>query len=92
MSEILFSTGQIVGTPGALEAMENAQVDPVELLERHLYGDWGDLCPEDSELNDSAVQSGGRIMSSYMLPIDVKIWIITEWDRSATTLLLPSEY
>jgi len=92
MSEILFSTGQIVGTPGALEAMENAQVDPVELLERHLYGDWGDLCPEDSELNDSAVQSGGRIMSSYMLPTDVKIWIITEWDRSATTLLLPSEY
>ena len=92
MNKTLFPMGQIVGTPGALEAMKNALADPIELLERHISGDWGDLCSEDSELNDSAVKNGARILSSYSLPTDVKIWIITEWDRSVTTMLLPSEY
>lgn len=84
--------GQLVGTPGALDALEEAGVEPAKLLARHQRGDWGDLEEEDKRLNDAAVKEGDRILSAYILPTGVKVWIITEWDRSATTLLLPSEY
>ncbi|WP_427773426.1 hypothetical protein [Comamonas thiooxydans] len=89
---IKFSPGQIVATPGALAALEEHKVTPLRLLARHLSGDWGDLPPEDAQLNDLALQSEGRLLSSYVIGTDTKIWVITEWDRSVTTLLLPSEY
>ena len=60
---------------------------------KHINGDWGDLCKEDKALNDSALANGNdRILSSYTNENDVKIWIITEWDRSVTTILFPEEY
>jgi hypothetical protein len=88
----LFSVGQIVATPGALDALQKADVDPAFLLRRHLTGDWGDMDEHDRDVNDAAVQDGNRIMSAYVLEPGVTIWIITERDRSATTLLLPDEY
>ena len=61
------------------------------LLAMHRYGYWGDLCQDDKESNDEAVKHGGRILSSYLVGIK-KVWVITEADRSVTTILLPSEY
>jgi len=88
----LFNLGQIVGTPGALIAMEEAEQHPVELLVRHVTGDWGDLEDEDKKENELSVKQGFGIQSAYELETDVKVWVITEWDRSATTILLPNEY
>ena len=88
----LFDLGQVVGTPGALQALENAGQQPGELLARHVMGEWGDLCDEDKAENDLSVEKGFRILSAYTLQTGVKIWVITEWDRSATTILLPEEY
>lgn len=88
----LFALGQVVSTPGALEALEQAGQSPVELLNRHVTGDWGTLDEEDKRENDLSVQKGYRILSAYILRTGVKVWIITEYDRSVTTFLLPSEY
>lgn len=87
-----FSLGKVVATPGSLEAFENANESPSIFLDRHVSGDWGDLCEEDQEANELALKNGDRILSSYHLNDDTKIWIITEHDRSATTILLPEEY
>jgi hypothetical protein len=84
--------GVVVSTPGALEAMEEAGVNPRKYLRRHMQGDWGELCEEDREENEFSLEHGLRVMSAYRLPTDVKIWVITEADRSATTFLLPAEY
>jgi hypothetical protein len=88
----LFPLGQIVGTPGAMEAMQEAQQNPLELLYRHVTGDWGELDEEDKAENDLSVQRGFRILSAYHLATEVKIWLITEADRSVTTFLLPEDY
>ena len=88
----LFEPDQIVGTPGALRALIKAQQPPYEFLHRHLIRDWGDLCDEDKQENELAVENGFRIFSSYELKTGKKVWVITEWDRSVTTLLLPEEY
>ena len=88
----LFNLGQIVGTPGALIAMEEAKLPPVELLLRHVTGDWGDLDDEDKKENELSVREGFRILSAYKLETGVKVWVITEWDRSVTTILLPEDY
>jgi hypothetical protein len=61
-------------------------------LVRHANGDWGDVCKEDWRSNDEALKNGLRLLSEYKLPDDRRIWIITEWDRSATTLLFPEDY
>lgn len=61
-------------------------------LQRHQYGDWGDVSEEDRRLNNEALQLDGRLMSAYHTSTKVKIWVITEWNRSMTTVLLPSEY
>ena len=88
----LFPLGQVVGTPGALEALERANQGPLDVLSRHVAGDWGDLEEEDRAENDFSVQRDLRILSAYTLPTGVKVWVITEADRSATTILLPDEY
>ena len=87
-----FDLGRIVATPGCLRAFEEAGVSPDGYLFRHHVGDWGDLDNEDKAENELSVEQGFRILSAYTLPSGEKIWIITEADRSATTLLLPSEY
>jgi hypothetical protein len=66
--------------------------DVVQSLARHLTGDWGDLDEHDWRMNDDALESGGRILSQYFTQDCTKFWIITECDRSATTVLLPDEY
>ena len=73
-------------------ALKQAHQTASDLLNRHLSGDWGDLCDEDRELNDEATKNGSRVLSSYTLNTGEKIWIITEADRSSTCLLLPCEY
>ncbi len=94
MSRLLpkFSLGRIVATPGALEALEEANQNPFEFLERHQGGDWGDLCEEDKSENEFSLKNGFRILSAYRTRNNVKLWLITESDRSCTTLLRPSEY
>ena len=87
-----FSLGQIVATPGALDALEQAQQSPIEFLRRHVAGDWGDVDAEDKALNDQAVLDGTRLLSSYRTSKGQTIWVITEADRSATTFLLPEDY
>jgi hypothetical protein len=92
-----FQLGQILATPGALKALEEAGQTPAFFLEKHVSGDWGDLGDEDKRLNDQALVDGSRILSAYKTLLGVKIWIITEaaddeGKRVATTALLPSEY
>ena len=87
-----FRLGRVVATPGALRALEEANQNPLEFLERHQAGDWGELCEEDIRENEFSVRNGFRILSAYRTRLDVKIWVITEADRSATTFLLPHEY
>ena len=92
----LFSLGQIVITPGALELLRVKGVHPVDFITLHEYGDWGTLDVEDKAANDAAVNSGARVFSAYMLGED-RLWVITDATdddgvRRATTLLLPQEY
>ena len=82
--------GQIVSTPGVLH--EVSRGDMGTALSRHVRGDWGDVCEDDKQANDNALRNGGRLLSSYLGSDGTKFWIITEADRSVTTLLLPSEY
>ena len=87
MSKPLFELGQIVATPGALKLGVNF----VPYLLKHAKGYWGDLSQEDWQENDLSVRSGFRILSAYKTE-EGRIWIITEADRTATTILLPTEY
>ncbi len=92
MAEPLFPLGRLVATPGALALIRHAgeRLLPT-LLERHRSGDWGEVPAEDVRENEVSVRHGFRIISSYWVAGE-RLWIITERDRSATTLLLPSEY
>ncbi len=93
MSGPLFPMGRIVATPGALSALEEAGVDALELLRRHQGGDWGQVPACDARENERSLKHGWRILSSYPIGENgAKVWILTEADRSATTLLLPTEY
>ncbi len=92
MPKALFEMGQIVMTPGAQISIETAQLHPVQFLARHVTGDWGNLPEEDIEENERSLQQGWRILSAYDLETGGKIYAITEWDRSVTTLLTPGEY
>jgi hypothetical protein len=87
-----FPLGEIVATPGALSAIEAAGQSPMEFLVRHIRNDWGEVSPGDAEMNDEATLDGGRIHSAYRTAKGERLWIITERDRSVTTLLLPDEY
>ncbi len=92
MKTPLFRLGQVVATPGAIRGLKEAGQCPWDFLARHASGDWGDLDEEDRHLNDEAVQDGSRILSAYQTAKGEKIWVITEADRSVTTILLPSSY
>lgn len=87
-----FELGKLRATDGAVDAIDTAKVLMSDYLFRHMSGDWGNVDDHDRNVNDEAVEHGGRILSEYLLPTNVKLWIITEEDRSITTFLLPSEY
>lgn len=87
-----FPLGQVAATPGALQALEESGTNPAALLDRHSSGDWGDVSSEDAAENEFSMAHGFRILSSYPLETGSRLWIITEADRSLTTLLLPSDY
>ena len=88
----VFELGQTLATPGALAALKKAGQEPHDFLRRHVASDWGDLSDEDQKENDYSLEHGFRLLSSYRTNAGDKLWIITESDRSATTLLLPEEY
>lgn len=88
----LFEPGQILGTPGALRELEAAEQNPLELIVRHVTGDWGELPDEDVAENERALERDLRIFSSHRLNTGKKIWLITEHDRSVTTILRPEDY
>lgn len=88
----LFPLGQTVATPGALEALAAAGQSPAEFLGRHVRGDWGQVCNDDKQANDHALEHGSRLLSAYRTNKSVRIWVITEADRSSTCILLPDEY
>jgi hypothetical protein len=86
-----FYPGRIVITPGAVEAFTASGEEPYAYLERHCSGDWGEVDAADAAANDTALRHGARLLSAYTLGNNARIWIITEHDRSATTLLTPQE-
>ena len=88
----LFSLGQLVATPDALAEIEASGDSLVGYLNRHVTGDWGDLDEHDRKENDLGLKRDLRILSAYILSSGVRIWIITEADRSSTCVLLPEEY
>jgi hypothetical protein len=86
-----FNPGKLVCTPLAMETFTRGFFS--KCLCRHIVGDWGDLDAEDTQTNDEALNDGGRLLSSYTHPVSKeRLWIITEHDRSATTVMLPMEY
>ncbi|MDQ3360634.1 MAG: hypothetical protein M3534_03050 [Actinomycetota bacterium] len=91
MAAPLFPLGHVVATPGALRLLADAGVPAPALLDRHVYGDWGEIGSEDARENEVSLRHGFRILSSYPVGND-RIWIITEADRSSTCMLLPNEY
>lgn len=91
---ITFRLGQIVMTRSiAIDVEESAKFarEVTKALRRYASGDWGDTCAEDAQMNNEAVNGGDRILAAYNTS-NGKIWIITEWDRSATTILYPEDY
>lgn len=87
----LFELGQLFITPGAQHVIDGAGGRVTDLLARHQSGDWGEVDPEDAEANSDALRHGWRVLSAYPVGSH-RVWIITEADRSSTTLLLPEEY
>ncbi|MBU9341701.1 hypothetical protein [Burkholderia multivorans] len=87
-----FKIGRILATPAALEVIANTRVSIIDLLIRHMRGDWGDLSESDRQQNELSIDAGLRLVSSYVLPGGQTVWVITEWDRSSTTFLLPGDY
>jgi hypothetical protein len=87
-----FDLGQIVATPGALAVLRKAGQQPGEFLTRHVNREWGDLSDVDRKENDYSLEHGFRLLSSYRTNVGDRLWIITESDRTVTTILLPEEY
>jgi histidine ammonia-lyase len=87
-----FALGQTYITPGAEEALMIAGQTEIEFLRRHMSNDWGELSDDDARENELSLKEGFRLLSAYQTAKGQKLWIITEADRSATTILLPSEY
>lgn len=91
-SDFILPMGRILATPGALRALAASSEQAATFLRRHECGDWGGLNSEDWELNERSLKDGSRILSAYKLESGERIWIVTEADRSSTTILLPDEY
>ena len=87
----LFSLGAVVATLAVLEHFDKHAINAQEYLDRHVRGDWGDVPPEDAKENDLSVNQGFRVLSSYVIAGE-RVWIITEADRTVSTLLFPREY
>jgi hypothetical protein len=87
-----FPLGKLVATRGAIALLKERALSPFDFVNRHWQGDWGDLDADDCRANEDALRYGTRLLSSYRLDAQTKLWIITEADRSATTILLPEEY
>lgn len=87
-----FALGQLVMTTGARAALAEAEQSPGEFLQHHRSGDWGELDEHDRSENELSVREGFRILSAYRTRRGARLWIITEADRSSTTILLPEEY
>ena len=87
-----FALGQTFITPGAQEALEISGETPIQFLRRHVSADWGEISEDDAQENELSLREGFRLLSAYRTLKGQRIWIITEADRSATTILLPSEY
>lgn len=81
-----------MATPGALAALERAEQEPCEFIDRHAHADWGEVSKDDKQENEYAVEQGFRILSAYTTSAGERIWVLTEADRSATIMLLPEEY
>lgn len=90
MAKAKFGLGRLLSTPGALGRVSHGEM--LRAIGRHVSGDWGSVCPEDAEANEAAVRERARLLSSYTTEEGVRFWIITEADRSVTTVLLPEEY
>jgi hypothetical protein len=88
--EGVFATGRVFATPGAREKIPAGEL--IAAILRHAQGDWGEVCPEDWQANEEALAGGARLLSAYVSRTGEKFWIITEADRSSTTMLLPDEY
>ena len=88
----LFPPGRIVTTPGALSALKETGEGSEPFIERHLSGDWGEVCDEDKRANSRALMTGSRLVSAYRTARGTKLLVITEVDRASTCLLLPEEY
>jgi len=86
----VFPLGRIVATPNALSVLSAEDIGTA--LRRHQAGDWGNLSEDDRQANNQALANGARILSSYRSAGEVRFWIMTEADRSATTILLPQDY
>ena len=87
-----FELGQIVATPGALAALKKSGQQLGEFLTRHVHREWGDLDEEGRKENEYSLEHGFRLLSAYKTNAGDRLWIITEADRSVTSLLLPEEY
>lgn len=88
----LFPIGQTVATPGAIALLAQHGISAFDLLHRHAHGDWGDLPPDDLSANSAALKNGNRLLSAYRVGATGEVWLITEQNRSVTTILLPSDY
>ena len=86
----LFRIGRIVSTPSALAKLQDSEI--LTALQRHQAGDWGDVNENDRQANNSALEQGGRLFSVYHTAANIKFWVITESDRSLTTILMPEDY
>lgn len=89
--EAKFSLGRVVATPGACKALDRHDTSYSSLVDRHVAGDWGDICAFDARANEQALLDNTRLLSCYTLG-DERIWVITEHDRTSTCILLPCEY
>lgn len=88
----LFDLGRVVATPGALDALRPHDGFLSEIIARHVRADWGGVDAEDAQANDRALRDGSRVVSAYTTPAGVRLWVITEADRSSTCVLTPEEY
>ena len=87
-----FQAGQLLMTAAVSALVAKGTVDPWPYLTRHLHGDWGDIGPQDARANQAALRDGNQLFSAYQVAPELRIWIITDWDRSRTTLMLPDDY